>query len=40
VGGAAGAVAVIEILRRELAQAMALTGRTTIESVDSTVLWE
>ena len=39
VGGAAGAAAVIEILRRELTQAMALTGRTTIESIDRTVIW-
>lgn len=40
VGGAAGAAAVIEILRRELTQAMALTGRTTIASIDRSVLWE
>jgi 4-hydroxymandelate oxidase len=40
VGGAAGAAAVIEILRRELAQAMALTGRTTIAGIDRTVVWE
>jgi 4-hydroxymandelate oxidase len=40
VAGAAGAAAVIEILRRELAQAMALTGRTTIASIDRSVLWE
>lgn len=39
VGGAAGAAAVIEILRRELTQAMALTGRPTIESIDRTVIW-
>ncbi|MGH7637896.1 MAG: alpha-hydroxy acid oxidase [Gemmatimonadaceae bacterium] len=40
VGGAAGAAAVIEILRRELTQAMALTGRTTIGSIDRTVIWQ
>lgn len=40
VGGAAGAAAVIEILRRELTQAMALTGRTTIASIDRSVLWD
>jgi 4-hydroxymandelate oxidase len=39
VGGAAGAAPVIEILRRELTQAMALTGRTTLASIDHTVLW-
>ena len=39
VGGAAGAAAVIEILRRELAQAMALMGRTTIASIDRTAIW-
>jgi 4-hydroxymandelate oxidase len=40
VAGAAGAAAVIEILRRELTQAMALTGRTTIASIDRSVLWD
>jgi 4-hydroxymandelate oxidase len=40
VGGAAGAAAVIEIIRRELAQAMALTGRATIASIDRSVVWE
>ena len=40
VGGAAGAAAVIEILRRELTQAMALTGRTRIAEIDRTVIWE
>lgn len=40
VAGAAGAAAVIEILRRELTQAMALTGRATIGSIDHSVIWE
>jgi len=39
VGGAAGAAAVIEILRREFEQAMALTGRATIASIDRSLLW-
>jgi 4-hydroxymandelate oxidase len=39
VAGAAGAVAVIEILRRELTQAMALVGCRRIAEVDRSVLW-
>lgn len=39
VAGAAGAVAVIEILRRELTQAMALVGCRTIAEVDRSVIW-
>lgn len=40
VAGAAGAAAVIEILRRELEQAMALTGRSSIASIDASVVWK
>ena len=39
VGGAAGAAAVVEILRRELTQAMALTGCPTIASIGRDALW-
>lgn len=39
VGGADGVADVVEILRRELEQAMALLGRTTIEAIDRSVLW-
>lgn len=39
VGGAAGAVAVVEILRRELAQAMALVGCASIASIDRSVIF-
>ena len=39
VGGAQGVTQVIDILRRELEMAMALTGRATIASIDRTVLW-
>lgn len=39
VGGAQGVTQVVNILRRELEMAMALTGRPTIASIDRTVLW-
>lgn len=39
VAGAEGVSHVITILRRELEMSMALTGRTSIESIDRTVLW-
>jgi 4-hydroxymandelate oxidase len=39
VNGSAGVQHIVEILRRELEAAMALTGRTTIARIDRTVLW-
>jgi 4-hydroxymandelate oxidase len=39
VAGAAGVARVVEILRKELEIAMALTGRTTISQIDSSVIW-
>ena len=39
VGGAEGVTRVIEILRKELEMAMALTGRPTIARIDRSVLW-
>jgi 4-hydroxymandelate oxidase len=39
VNGSAGVQHIVEILRRELETAMALTGRTTIAQIDRTVLW-
>ena len=39
VNGSEGVQHIVEILRRELEAAMALTGRTTIGQVDRTVLW-
>jgi 4-hydroxymandelate oxidase len=39
VNGSDGVRHVVEILRRELETAMALTGRTTIAKIDRTVLW-
>jgi 4-hydroxymandelate oxidase len=39
VAGADGVAAVIDILRRELVMAMALVGRTSIGSLDRSVLW-
>jgi 4-hydroxymandelate oxidase len=39
VGGDAGVTKVVKILQQELLMAMALTGRTTIASVDKSVLW-
>lgn len=40
VGGADGVAKVVNILRRELEMAMALTGRTSIKAIDATVLWK
>jgi 4-hydroxymandelate oxidase len=37
--GADGVARVIGILRREFEMAMALTGRTSIGDIDSSVLW-
>jgi 4-hydroxymandelate oxidase len=37
--GAEGVSRVINVLRREFEMAMALTGRTTIASIDASVLW-
>jgi 4-hydroxymandelate oxidase len=37
--GAAGVTKVLNILQREFEMAMALTGRTTIASIDRSVLW-
>jgi 4-hydroxymandelate oxidase len=39
VAGAAGVARAIEMLRTELLMAMALTGRTAIGQIDSTILW-
>jgi 4-hydroxymandelate oxidase len=39
VNGSDGVQHIVEILRRELEAAMALTGRTTIAQIDRTVLW-
>jgi 4-hydroxymandelate oxidase len=39
VNGSAGVTRVIEILRTEFETAMALTGRTTVASIDRGVLW-
>jgi 4-hydroxymandelate oxidase len=39
VAGADGVAAVVNILRRELEMAMALTGKTTIASIDRSVIW-
>jgi 4-hydroxymandelate oxidase len=39
VGGAKGVARVVEILRKELEIAMALTGRTTISQIDRSVIW-
>ncbi|MGH9837653.1 MAG: alpha-hydroxy acid oxidase [Blastocatellia bacterium] len=38
-GGADGVARVINILRREFEMAMALTGRTSIGAIDSSVIW-
>jgi 4-hydroxymandelate oxidase len=40
VDGAAGVARVIDILRTELLMAMALTGRTAIDQIDHSVLWD
>lgn len=39
VDGAAGVTAVVEILRRELEQAMALTGRANLDDIDASLIW-
>ena len=39
VDGSDGVRHIVDILRRELEAAMALTGRTTIAKIDRTVLW-
>lgn len=39
VAGADGVQRVVEILKRELEQAMALTGRANIRDIDRTVIW-
>jgi 4-hydroxymandelate oxidase len=39
VGGAEGVAHVINILKRELQLAMALTGRTSIAAIDGSVIW-
>ena len=39
VAGAEGVLRVVEILRKELEIAMALTGRTTIPQIDPSVIW-
>lgn len=39
VGGAGGVARVVNILRRELEMAMALTGRTSLAQIDRTVIW-
>ena len=39
VDGSAGVSRIVQILRTELEMAMALTGRTTLASIDRTVLW-
>jgi 4-hydroxymandelate oxidase len=37
--GESGVTKVVNILRREFAMAMALTGRPTIASIDRSVIW-
>jgi 4-hydroxymandelate oxidase len=37
--GEAGVTQVINILHREFQMAMALTGRTNVESIDRSVIW-
>jgi 4-hydroxymandelate oxidase len=39
VAGADGVARVVEILRQEFEMAMMLTGRPTIKSIDSAVIW-
>jgi 4-hydroxymandelate oxidase len=39
VDGARGVTRTVNILRRELESAMALCGRTSIASIDSSVIW-
>jgi len=40
VDGARGVTRTVNILRRELEAAMALCGRTSIASIDRTVIWK
>jgi 4-hydroxymandelate oxidase len=40
IGGSDGVRRVVEILRTELEQAMALCGRTSLASIDASVLWD
>ena len=40
VGGADGVTRVVNILRREFEMAMALTGRTTLQEIDASVIWK
>jgi 4-hydroxymandelate oxidase len=40
VGGPEGVARVLNILRRELEMAMALTGRTSISAIDRSVIWD
>ena len=40
VGGAEGVARVVQLLCRELQMAMALTGRTSLEAIDGSVLFE
>jgi 4-hydroxymandelate oxidase len=40
IGGSEGVRRVVEILRTELEQAMALCGRTSLASIDASVLWD
>jgi 4-hydroxymandelate oxidase len=37
--GEAGVTKVINILQREFQMAMALTGRTNVDSIDRSVIW-
>jgi hypothetical protein len=39
VNGADGVSHILQILRRELEMAMALTGRTSIKEIDASVIW-
>jgi 4-hydroxymandelate oxidase len=39
IAGASGVTRVVQILRKEFEMAMALLGRPTIASIDSSVLW-
>jgi 4-hydroxymandelate oxidase len=40
VGGSQGVRRVVDILRQELEMAMMLTGRPSIRSIDTSVLWD
>jgi 4-hydroxymandelate oxidase len=39
-GGSAGVTRVINILRKEFEIAMSLTGRTSVDAIDKTVIWQ